>query len=228
MRGLTPYNKDYGVIEIKGIKGAIFDMDGTLIDSMGIWEDIDIEFLSKRGIEMPKDLSDEIKHMSFHEVAVYFKERFGLEEEVDEIMEEWDEMAHYHYANKIELKPGVKEYLETLKNTDVKIGLATSSSRKHTEAVLKRNRIYHYFDVISTSDEIKKDKSFPDIYIKTSQELDLFPHECAVFEDIYVAVMSAKKAGMKVVGVYDEYSRHQMDDIKKHADLYIMDFYELM
>jgi len=216
------------VIEIKDIKGAIFDMDGTLIDSMGIWEDIDIEFLAKRGIDMPKDLGDKIKHMSFHEAALYFKERFGLDEEVDEIMEEWDEMAYHYYANSIKLKPGVQEYLKTLKRKDIKIGLATSSSRKHTEVVLKRNKIFNYFDVISTVNEIKKDKSFPDIYIKTSEKLGLMPSECVVFEDIYVAVRSAKKAGMKVVGVYDKYSRHQMDDIKKKADLYIMNFYELM
>lgn len=217
-----------GVMRIKGIKGAIFDMDGTLIDSMGIWEEIDVEFLKKRGIEMPKDLAREIGHMSFEEVAVYFKRRFNLKEEVNEIMAEWDEMAYYHYANTIGLKPGAMDYLQKLKDGGVKIGLATASSRRHTDAVLKNNNIYHYFEIISTVDEIKKDKSSPYIYIRTCEQLGISPHECAVFEDIYMAVLSAKKAGMKVIGVYDEYAEHQMEDIKRKADMYIRDFSELL
>jgi HAD superfamily hydrolase (TIGR01509 family) len=216
------------VIEIKGIKGAIFDMDGTIIDSMGIWEDIDIEFLGKRGIDTPEDLAEKIKHMSFHDSAIYFKESFGLTEEVDEIIKEWDKMAYHYYANIIELKPGVREYLKELRDRDIKMGLATTSSRRHTEAVLKRNDIFYYFDAISTGDEIKKDKSSPDIFIETCEKLDLKPYECVVFEDIYVAVLSAKKAGMKVVGVYDKYSGHQKSAIKNEADLYIMDFNELI
>lgn len=216
------------MIGIKGIKGAIFDMDGTLIDSMGIWEEIDREFLHKRGIEMPEELDKDIGHMSFYEAAVYFKERFDLKEGIEEIMAEWDEMAYYHYNHTIELKPGAMEYLQMLKDKDIKIGLATASSMKYIDAVLKKKEIYDYFEAISTVEEVKKDKSSPDIYIKTCEKLGIRPHECAVFEDIYVAVSSAKKAGMKVVGVYDEYAQHQMDDIKNKADMYIKDFYELM
>ena len=131
-------------------KGAIFDLDGTLIDSMGVWEKIDKEFLKKRNISITHDYIEKINSMSFKKAAKYTIERFNLKESSEELIKEWNEMAIYEYSNNIKLKPHVKEYLEKLKNNNIKIGLATSSPRILYEPVLKNNHIYEYFDVLTS------------------------------------------------------------------------------
>jgi HAD superfamily hydrolase (TIGR01509 family) len=209
---------------IRGIKGAIFDLDGTLVDSMGIWARVDIEFLRERGIEVPVDLSEEIQALTFEDCAKYFKRRFGLPETIEEIMDEWNKMAYHEYANNVKLKPGVRDYLSYLKEKDIKIGLATSNIPELLYATLKNNRILHYFDSISTVSEVSRNKNFPDIFLLAAKKMDLKPSECLVFEDILPAILSAKSAGMKTVGVYDKHSEYDMEEIKEHADLFIYNF----
>ena len=146
-------------------KGAIFDLDGTLIDSMDVWEKIDLKFLQKRNITMPKDYIEIVNSMSFEEVAKYTIERFNLRETEEELIKEWNEMAVFEYSHNIKLKPNVKEYLEKLKINNIKIGLATSSPKKLYEPVLKNNGIYDYFNAFTSVEDVKKDKSYPDIYL---------------------------------------------------------------
>lgn len=213
--------------KISIIKGAIFDLDGTLIDSMAVWNKIDYDFLTKRGIPVPDDLSRTIKSLSYKDTALYFKERFNLYETIEEIMDEWNLMVFNEYADNIKLKPGVKNYLSKLKTKGVRIGLATITGMELLKAVLKNNDVFQYFDAISTLDEVNRDKNFPDIYLLTAEKLGLRPEECVVFEDILPAVLGAKSAGMKVIGVYDRYSEYEKHEIMKHADHYILDFNEL-
>ncbi|NSW89712.1 MAG: HAD family phosphatase [Firmicutes bacterium] len=191
---------------------------------MRVWDKIDFDFLEKRGIAVPDDLSTEIKNMTFKETALYFKERFKIPDPVEDIMDEWNDMAFYEYAHNIRLKAGVEKFLSLLKYKGIKIGLATTNCNKLLEAVLKNNEIRHYFDAISTADEVGKGKDQPDIYLLTAKKLGLKPEECVVFEDILPAVMGAKAAGMKVIGVYDECSQHEEEEIKKQADGYIISF----
>jgi HAD superfamily hydrolase (TIGR01509 family) len=206
---------------LKDIKGAIFDLDGTLIDSMWLWEKVDIDFLSKRGFKLPVDLKENIEHLSFIDTARYFKERFKLSHTIEEIMDEWNLMAYKQYANNILLKPGAKNYLHALKLKGIKIALATSNSLPLLEAVLKNNNVYSYFDVITTTNEVKRGKNYPDIYFLSAEKLGIKPEECIVFEDILPAVLGAKAAGMKVVAVHDLYSEYQRNDIIATADYYI-------
>lgn len=213
---------------LNGIKAAIFDMDGTLIDSMGVWSKIDIDFLQKRGFQVPENLKSSIEHLTFLECAEYFKENFALQDTLHEIMNEWTEMAKSEYEYNIKLKPGVKEYLNLLKSLGIKISIATSNSLSLIEKVLKNNEIYCFFDSITTIDEVARGKNFPDIYLLAAKKLGVLPKECLVFEDILPAVLGAKAAGMKVIGVHDTYSAYQQEDIKKHADKYIFEFYELI
>ena len=138
---------------MKEFKGAIFDLDGTIIDSMDVWETIDIKFLEKRNITMPNDYIEKINSMSFEEVAKYTIERFNLNESVDSLIKEWNDMAIYEYSNNIKLKPNVKEYLVKLKKHDIKIGLATSSPKELYEPVLKNNKVYDYFDHLSVTEQ---------------------------------------------------------------------------
>lgn len=213
---------------LKNIKAAIFDMDGTLVDSMWVWSKIDIEFLKKRGIALPSDLKDNIEHLSFMDTAKYFKDRFKLQESIEDIMKEWNDMAFEEYSKNIKLKADADRFLSLLKTAGIKIALATSNSQILLEASLKNNGILQYFDVITTTDEVARGKNFPDIYLLTAKRLGVTSEECIVFEDILPAVMGAKAAGMKVVGVFDEYSEHQKVDIINTADYFINEYKDII
>lgn len=206
------------------IKAAIFDLDGTLINSMSLWDQIDIDYLTSKNIPVPDDLNDEISHLSFNQVAVYFKERFKLEDSLDDIKNTWNTMAYNHYSSDITLKDGVVEFLDFLKKSNIKIGLATSNSTELLEASLKFNKIYDYFDAITITDEVSIGKHEPDVYLLAAKKLNVKPEECIVFEDILPAVKGAKKAGMKVIAVEDECSVLDKDDIIKNSDEFINDF----
>lgn len=206
---------------LKDIKAAIFDLDGTLIDSMWVWRKIDIDYLKSKGFEMPADLRQCIEHLSFDETAKYFKKRFNLIDSLDKIKDDWTDMAYYEYAHNISLKPYAKEYLALLKSKGIKIALATSNSQLLLEAVLKRHNVFHFFDAVVTANEVSRGKDFPDIYILASERLNTKPENCIVFEDILPAMHSAKEAGMKVIGVYDEFSIDQGTEIKSTCDLFI-------
>lgn len=213
---------------MKNLKAAIFDLDGTLVDSMWVWEKIDIDFLGRHGHAVPKNLKDNITHLSFTQVAEYFKETFSIELSVDEIMNEWHEMAYTEYSNNVFLKEGAKEYLHNLKKSGVKIALATSNSKPLLEATLKSNAIYDLFDSITVTDEVKKGKDNPDIYLLSAKKLNVDPSECMVYEDIIAAVGGAKLAGMNVTAVYDKASEADCDILKEKADKYIYSYKELL
>lgn len=213
---------------LKNIKAAIFDLDGTLVDSMWVWEQIDIDFLSSKGIEMPKNLKEEINHLSFQQTAHYFKERFSLKESPEELMDIWHNMAYDHYCKDIKLKDGVFEYLSYLKSKNIKIGLATSNSIPLLTAALKSNNIMYFFDEISITNEVSTGKNNPDIYLLSAKKLGVSPEECIVFEDIIEAVNGAKKANMFVVAIYDKCAEHQKESLIAKADKYIMSFNDLL
>ncbi len=209
---------------LENIKAVIFDLDGTLVDSMWIWKDIDIQYLEKRGVHLPDELQKEIEGMSFTETAIYFKERFDLEESLEEIKEEWTFMASNFYKNKILLKTGVKEFIEHLKEQGIKIGIGTSNSRELAMEVLKKHDILKYFDTIRTSCEVERGKPYPDVFLKVADDLGVDPKSCMVFEDTYAGVLAAKRAGMKVFAIHDELSLPYKNDILKLADRYIDDY----
>lgn len=212
----------------KSFKGAIFDLDGTLVDSMWIWSDIDIKYLKNKGIDMPDDLRLNISHLSFEGTAIYFKKTFKLEDSIEQIQKDWYDMSYCHYASDVKLKPGVKEYLKKLKNSNIKIALATSNSAPLYEVCLKHNGIYEYFDSFTETDEVNKGKDSPAIYYLAAKKLNLSPEECIVFEDILPAVKSAKDTGMYVVGVRDDASVDPASEIKKYCDKYIDSFLEML
>ncbi|WP_300382204.1 HAD family phosphatase [Clostridium sp.] len=213
---------------MKDIKGVIFDLDGTLIDSMDIWAKIDQEYLSNFGINVPDNIQQEITHLTLTETAKYFQDRFNIKDDIKSIIDKWNNMAFYYYSNKIFLKKGVLEYLKQLKENNIKIALATSNSIPLLEATLKNNGIYQYFDAISTSEEVNKSKENPDIYLLSAKKLGVDPKDCLVFEDIPQAVKGAKIAGMKVYAVYDKSSESNKEELVKLADKYIYNFNELI
>ncbi|MDP4090900.1 MAG: HAD family phosphatase [Bacillota bacterium] len=212
---------------LKDIKAAIFDLDGTLIDSMWVWEKIDVDYLALKGHEMPSDLRDDIAHLSFQDTAVYFKNRFNLPDTLEEIRAEWNRMALQEYTFNIKLKPGAREFLALLKSNGIKIALATSNSSPLLDIALEGNDIVDSFDVITTTSEVPRGKDFPDIYLRCAEKMSVAPEHCIVFEDILPAVLSAKASGMKVIGILDKAASHQWEEIRNCADMTMENFIHL-
>ena len=207
-------------------KGAIFDLDGTALDSMDVWERIDIAFLEKRGFAVPEDYVVKICSMSFAEAAVYTADLFSLPEKPEDIIAEWNDMAIDEYSHRIGLKPYVSDYLKKLKTRGIKLGVATGLPKVLYEPVLKNNGIYDLFDSFTSTDEVARGKTFPEVFLLAAKKLGLEPHECVAFEDVPEGIKTAKQAGMTVYGVHDKYSEKFKEDIKHIADGYIMDFSE--
>ena len=119
------------------IKAVIFDLDGTMVDSMWMWRAIDIEYLGRFRIPLPEGLQSEIEGMSFNDTAVYFKQRFGIQDSIEKMMEDWNQMAWDKYTYEVPLKPGITEFLKKCRAKDIKLGIATSNSRELAENILK-------------------------------------------------------------------------------------------
>ncbi len=213
---------------MQSFQGAIFDLDGTLLDSMWIWEQIDIEFLGRRGLPVPDDYLEKITPMHFYQAAEYTIGRFGLSETPDDLIAEWSDMALDAYRNRIGLKPYAKEYLLFLKEKGVKLSIAAASSKEMYTPALVRNGIYDLFDAFTTSDESPRGKGFPDVYELAAKKVGLTAKDCAVFEDIYAGIKGAKMGGFYTIGVEDKYAANERDKIIQDADLYIKSYEELL
>ncbi len=213
---------------LSAMKGAIFDLDGTLLDSMGVWRQIDIDFLGKRGFGVPDDYLKAITAKNFPDAAAYTIERFCLSETVTAIMDEWFSMAVDAYTNEVELKPYVREYLEKLRSRGIKIAAATSSDRRLFEPCLQHHGIYDFFDAFAVTEEVKRAKGFPDVYQKAAERLNLTERECVVYEDILKGIEGAKMGGFYTVGVEDIHSCYEKEEIRQLADRYIVSFEELL
>lgn len=213
---------------MKQMKAAIFDLDGTLVDSMWMWKAIDIEYLSRYGYECPEDLQRIIEGMSFSETAVYFKERFQIPESLEEIKAEWISMAMEKYCREVPLKKGAEEFLKALKKQGMKAGIATSNGRELVDAVLQSLGIDRYFEAVTVGCEVAAGKPAPDIYLETARRLRTAPEECVVFEDIPAGILAGKRAGMTVYAVDDVFSRDLNPEKKELADYFIEDFLQLI
>lgn len=211
----------------QNIKAVLFDLDGTLIDSMWMWKDIDVEYLNKHGLEFPGDLQKEIEGMSFSETAVYFKNRFQIKDSLEHIKNEWNQMAWEKYRDEVPLKEGVLELLKYIKAKNMKAGIATSNSRELVELVIKQLGVSPFFESIRTSCEVERGKPSPDIYLLVAEDLGVDIEHCLVFEDVPAGVRAGKSAGMRVCAVYDEFSEESKDILIEEADYYIHSFKEL-
>ncbi|MCL2087073.1 MAG: HAD family phosphatase [Oscillospiraceae bacterium] len=185
-------------------KAVIFDMDGTIIDTLQIWGDVDRKFLSKRGLPVPPDYLKSISLMSFDCAAQYTRERFSLNESVEDILNEWIEFAEHEYVNSAKLFPHVLEYLDELKKSGVKIALATAAIKRFYEKALSANGILSYFDVLCSVEEVGVGKTEPAVYLLTMKKLGVEPHECVIFEDVEQAAITAVKTGAKVYLVHSK------------------------
>lgn len=213
---------------MKNFKAAIFDLDGTLFDSMYVWDKVDIDFLARRGFEVSKDYKEKISAMTEMETALYTIEAYSLDETPEELISEWNKIAVLEYSANVPLKPYAFEYLEQLKLRGVKLAVATNSNPILYEPALKRLGIYGMFDVILSSYHTKIGKSSPDIFLKAASLLGEAPESCTVFEDVLTAARSAKSCGMAVCGVYDEASENSAASMKELCDRFIYSYEELI
>ncbi len=209
---------------LRDIEAVIFDLDGSLVDSMWMWYDIDVEYLGRFGLECPEGLQSDIEGIGFHELAIYFKERFGLPDSVEQIKQDWNDMAWDKYLHEVPLKEGAYEFLCYCKENGIRLGIATSNSRDLVESVAKVHGFDNFFDCIMTCCEVPRSKPAPDIYLAVAKRLGADPAKCLVFEDIVPGIMAGKSAGMRVCAVEDAYSAYQREEKKKLADYYIEDF----
>lgn len=213
---------------LHNIKAVLFDLDGTLVDSMWMWKDIDIEYLGKRGFELPPRLQKDIEGMSLTETATYFKDRFQLSDTLEEIKKEWMDMARDKYCHQVKLKPGAREFLEYLKLHNIRTGIASSNGIELVHAVLKAQNVSEYLDSVHTCCDVERGKPHPDIYLLVAKKLGVSPRECLVLEDIPMGILAGKRAGMKTCAVEDVFSQDQRKEKRKLADYYIKDYYDIL
>ena len=209
---------------LRDIEAVIFDMDGSLVDSMWMWRAIDIEYLGRYKIPLPENLQSEIEGMSFRETACYFKEHFAIPDSLEEIMAEWNRMAWNKYMYEVPLKKGIPDFLRHCREKGIRLGIATSNSRELVENVAAVHNLREYFTCIMTGSEVLRGKPNPDIYLAVAHGLGVPAGRCLVFEDITAGILAGKNAGMRVCAVEDDYSAQFRELIKELADYYIEDY----
>lgn len=212
---------------LRDIDAVIFDLDGSLVDSMWLWRAIDIEYLGRFNIAMPEDLQSKIEGMSFRETAVYFKENFAIPDPLETIMDCWNKMAWDKYMHEVPLKKGVSRFLDSCRENGILLGIATSNSRELVENIMAVHHLKNYFSCIMTGSDVTKGKPSPDIYLAVSGKLNVSPKRCLVFEDIVPGILAGKNAGMRVCAVEDAYSAQVRAEKERLSDYYIEDYLEL-
>ena len=210
---------------LEGIDGIIFDMDGTLLDSMWIWPSIDDDYLKKYCLKKPERFHESMEGMSYSEVAQFFMDTFPeLSCTRQVIMDEWLLMAREKYRTQVSLKKGAERFISRMRSQGKKIGIATSNARELTDDALLALQIGGLFDVVRTAGEAGAVKPAPDVYLMVAGELEVEPERCLVFEDVPMGILAGKNAGMRVCAVEDDFSRPQEEKKRKLADYYIQDY----
>ena len=209
------------------IRGAIFDVDGTLLDSMFIWDTIGETYLLSIGYQPKENLNETFKNMSLHQAARYYQTEYGVTLSIDEIMDGVNAMLERYYRFEVPLKPGVAELLERLRQSGVKLCIATATDRHLVEAALDRCGVLSCFGEIFTCNEVGHGKDEPDIFEAALRFLGTRREETLVFDDALYAVRTAKEAGFLVAAVYDSHERSQAE-VRARSDLYLEDLTQLV
>jgi HAD superfamily hydrolase (TIGR01509 family) len=213
---------------IDKIKGAIFDLDGTLINSMKVWDNVAYDYLKSKGILPSNQLGDILRSMSMQQGADYVRENYPISESSQEIIAGINQFIAGKYEEELALKEGAVELIEALASRKVAMCVATATDYYLAEACLKRVGIYKYLKGIYTCSDLQSGKDEPKIFEHARKQLGTDIESTYVFEDSFYAVKTAKEAGFKVVAVYDEASEKELDQIKEKADIYVLSLKELL
>jgi len=206
------------------MEAAIFDLDGTLLDSMPIWQGLGENYLLQKKLQPASGLQDVLKTMSLPQAAQYFQSAYGLREDEETIIAEIETLLADLYRYEVPLKAGAAEYLQTLQEQNVKMCIATATERNLAESALERLGIRKYFSAILTSSEVKAGKEDPLIFQRAFEHLGAPLTKTVIFEDALHAVETATAAGFRVVGVHDETATKDMERIKALTEQYIYSF----
>ncbi len=204
-----------------------FDLDGTLIDSNGIWSQIDRDFLARRSLPYTREYYEGVAHTALPMAAVFTKEYCHLEESCEEIIAEWMEMSRDAYA-KVPVKPGVRAYLEQCRAEGKRMAVVTSSVPEHCYTALKKLGLEPYFESVTFAQQAGMHKKHPDVWLAAAKKHGVRPEDCTVFDDSLAACTGAKAAGMRVVGVHDDFFGGDEAEMRTFCDLYIQSFEELL
>lgn len=210
-------------IKTNNIKGAIFDMDGTLTDSMGRWSEIYAMLIDYLKIELPQGFTMKVNHIPMRKRVGEILKLLSLDFCEEEVYSFWIEKTVEYYNKDFKTKPYMLEALKTLKEQNVVMAIATASDIRCAEAFIKSNNLTEYINIITGLEEVSRPKSFPDIYLKAAERLGVDPSNCMVFEDALTAIEAAKVGGFLVCGVQDDSSRCDEEQIKKISN-FIMGF----
>ena len=214
-------------MNLYSFEGYIFDLDGTLLDSMEAWQKIYARPFQDVGMSMPKNLLEQINHLSLMDSARFTVDKTGLPYTPQELADKWVKTARWVYGHDIELKEGTYELLEKLRSAGKRLGIATATPRGIFEPCLERHGIADFFMSATSVDEVPRGKGFPDIYREEARRLGLTAGECLVFEDSHMGAQGAKDGGFKVVGVYDKQSAKFAKLMQKVCDKYVYSLTEL-
>ncbi len=209
------------------LKGAIFDMDGTILDSMPLWRTRGSEFLRMNGLAPEPDIDKKFKAMSLAQSAEYFSRHCGVPGTIPEICARINSCVEVGYRT-VPPKPGVPEFLEYLRRGGVRMRIATATERYLVEGVLRRTGLLDFFDGIMTCGEVGHGKDYPDIFLRSMELLGTDMDNTAVFEDAIHAIRTAKRAGYFVAGVEDASYKDEAAEIRRLCDVYITDFHRLV
>lgn len=205
----------------------LFDLDGTLIDSNGIWKDVDRVFLARRGIPYTQAYYEGVAHTIFPLAAEFTKRFCGLDESCDEIMAEWMELAQGLYRQVLP-KPGVRAYLEQCRTDGRRMAVVTSSVPEHCRDALEHLEIGAYFERVIFAQELNIEKQSPELWRVAASTLGVRPGDCTLFDDSLLSCRGAHAAGMCTVGVYDRYFEANETEMRSLCDEYIYSFTELL
>jgi len=218
------YKLSEGTVKTK-IDGAVFDLDGTLLDSMYLWESVGSDYIKSKGLEPEENIREILKPLSLYQSACYAQEKYGITDSKEQIMTDINRIVEKYYLYEVKPKEGVLDFLQGLKDRGVKMCVATATDRYLVEAALKRNNLIDYFDKILTCTEVGHGKDEPHIYNRAAEEWSISPDKIMVFEDASHAAATAKRAGFLVCGIYDEWEKNQTAVIE-NSDVYIKSFKE--
>ncbi len=210
------------------IRGAIFDLDGVILDSLGIWWDLGERFLHAHDMKGREGLAEALFSMSMEEGASYLKGHYPLALSQKEIVWGLQKMLEDYYLYEVEEKKGASALLSFLKEKQIPMVAATSSPRLHVEGALQRLKLLSYFERIYTTEELATSKHSPEIYLKAAEFLKRNPKETLVFEDSLYALKTAKEAGFPVIGVFDAQGEPDQKGLRSQADLYVEDLGEAL
>lgn len=205
---------------------AIFDFDGTIADTAWLWQEVDRTFLGARGIEYTRDYARALAVLGFAGGAQYTIERYGLDEDPDDICEEWTRLSHALYRTRVQLRPGVRRYIEALRARGIRTALATANEPELIQS-MQRVDVGALFDACVHGRDVGTAKDQPDIYLEAARRVGVEPHRCIVFEDIVPGIVAARDAGFVTCGLHSGDPAQLTDDVRDASDLFLREWVDI-